>query len=192
MQPNWAEIYITSVAARLFCILLLLASSYLVFSHSIFHCVQGGYLHRKRITMQFLALLLAVGCADLVIAHGHIQSLTVRGKTYQGYTQMDGKTQKGEIVGWAESKGDSGWLSPQDSTGPDGICHKNAVNAKYSVSVNAGDTINVEWNTWGCGDIRVGRHFFRHRSLVHHDSSPMLEVICRSQSHCLLTCKRFH
>lgn len=52
------------------------------------------------------------------------------------------------VVGWITGATDNGYVEPNAFGDPDIICHRNAKNAKGHVTVQAGDKITLQWNTW--------------------------------------------
>jgi len=85
-----------------------------------------------------------------VSAHGWIDTLTISGKSYQGYNPT--------VAPWVPDQGTITWPSWNTDTGPvysdavnrpDIICSINATNPKISASaVAAGSTLDLHWTKW--------------------------------------------
>lgn len=85
--------------------------------------------------------------ATTVYAHGHVQSYTVAGKTVEGGTNGGlGRSPKPNTPAWLANNLDNGFVTSPSSA--DIICHLGAVPGTSSVTVAAGETITMNWNTW--------------------------------------------
>ncbi|KAK7740934.1 glycoside hydrolase 61 [Cytospora paraplurivora] len=89
--------------------------------------------------------------ATAVIAHGHVKNLVINGVYWQGYdpTTYPYETDPPIVVGWTAGDTDNGFVAPDAYQDADIICHKSATNAGGHASVNAGDSISIQWTpTW--------------------------------------------
>ncbi|KAF7549075.1 hypothetical protein G7046_g8458 [Stylonectria norvegica] len=96
------------------------------------------------------SLLLIVASAISVAAHGHVDWLITNGVAYRGYDapSMSWNPAHDPVVGWTIGATDNGYVEPNSFSDPDIICHKAAKPGKGHVTVQAGDKINLQWNTW--------------------------------------------
>ena len=75
----------------------------------------------------------------------------VNGVYWQGYdpTSYPYETDPPIVVGWTAGDTDNGFVAPDAYQNSDIICHKNATNAGGHATVNAGDSISIQWTpTW--------------------------------------------
>lgn len=73
--------------------------------------------------MQKAALLGSFAAS--VYAHGRIDSITIDGQEYSGYTSsMAYSTNNDPIIAWSADNGDNGFVGPESYTSPDIACHK--------------------------------------------------------------------
>lgn len=88
--------------------------------------------------------------AVTVSAHGHVNEIIVNGVAYQGYGSTDFPYMENPpvIAGWTISQKDNGFVSPDQYSEPDIICHRDATPAKGHVEVEAGDTLTLRWSGW--------------------------------------------
>jgi lytic cellulose monooxygenase (C1-hydroxylating) len=97
-------------------------------------------------TSTFLA---AVALAASVSAHGHVRGITAGGQYYLGADpsfQYQPENQRPAVAGWSAQNLDNGFVSEYSS--PDMICHKSATPGLASITVAAGSSITLHWNTW--------------------------------------------
>jgi len=78
-------------------------------------------------------------------AHGHVKSIISGGTTYVGGLPHGAPA---DAVGWAAGNQDNGFVEPNSFGSADIICHKGATPPSNSVSVAAGSTITLQWDTW--------------------------------------------
>ncbi|VUC27717.1 unnamed protein product [Clonostachys rosea] len=100
----------------------------------------------------FSAILsLAALTPQLVSAHGFVSGVTVNGVWTAGadpvwYYYPSGTSPA--TAGWNSLNQDLGFVEPANFGTADIACHKSATAGKNFISVNAGDTIKLYWNTW--------------------------------------------
>lgn len=98
-------------------------------------------------------LALAGAFAAKVYAHGLVQGIGTDGTYNQGfildyyYAKINSGTYPA-TAGWYEEATDNGYVAPSAYGESDIICHKNAENAKDTISVAAGGTVDFYWTTW--------------------------------------------
>ncbi|WYZ42510.1 hypothetical protein EsH8_VI_000209 [Colletotrichum jinshuiense] len=94
------------------------------------------------------SLLLAL--AATVAAHGHVDWLVVNGVAYRGWDSpaFTYSPPTSPVVGWKIDAPDNGFVEPVNFGTSDIICHKNGSPAGGHVTVSAGSTIQLVWNTW--------------------------------------------
>lgn len=80
-----------------------------------------------------------------VAGHGYVITIDAEGQTYEG---LNPSYPQPPSVGWTEHASDLGFIAPDAYTTGDIICHKEATPAANSVKVNAGDKVDLIWNTW--------------------------------------------
>ena len=88
------------------------------------------------------ALFGAALLLNQVTAHGFVSGILAGGKYYPGQSHYS----KDPSAGWLADNGDNGFASTL--TGPDIICHNNAKAGTQYVAVTAGESIELQWNTW--------------------------------------------
>jgi cellulase len=95
-------------------------------------------------------LLVALGAAS-VAAHGYVDRIEAGGQAFTGYNPTIAPWQAvQDSPGWANWATDLGFV-PSDANSlrsADIVCHKSAVNAPKVVTVAAGSTVRLRWNTW--------------------------------------------
>ncbi|KAK1459622.1 glycosyl hydrolase family 61 [Colletotrichum melonis] len=98
-------------------------------------------------TKSFLTALVG---ATAVSAHGYVETITAGGKTTDNYNPTTAPYQNPapDVPGWAAQQQDLGFVAPDAAGQADIICHKSATPGKTSVTVAAGETVTVKWNTW--------------------------------------------
>lgn len=96
------------------------------------------------------ALLVILGGAATITAHGHVVDVVINGVSYQGYdpTSFPYMQDPPTVVGWTTSQTDNGFVAPDAFGDGDIICHKTASNAGGHAVVAAGDSVFIQWNTW--------------------------------------------
>ena len=91
-----------------------------------------------------------VGAAT-VAAHGYVSNVVINGVSYGGYDVTKFPYQENpeaNVLGWATTATDLGFVEPKDFGGPDIICHLNGENAPAYVEIAAGDSAYIQWNEW--------------------------------------------
>ncbi len=82
--------------------------------------------------------------------HGHVDWVVANGVAYRGYDSpafpYDPNHEK--VIGWTVDVPDNGFVEPTSFSSPDIICHKSATSAPGHATVNAGEKIMLQWNTW--------------------------------------------
>ena len=53
-----------------------------------------------------------------------------------------------DVIGWSTTEREEGFVSKEDYSTPDIICHRGAKPATLSVEVAAGDVVTLEWDDW--------------------------------------------
>ncbi|RJE19257.1 endo-glucanase [Aspergillus sclerotialis] len=96
----------------------------------------------------FLAAVLSI--TTQVAAHGHISNIVINGVSFDGwdigsYPYMEDPP---VVVAWETPNTSNGFMSPNEYTTDDIICHRNATNARGHAVVAAGDKINLQWTPW--------------------------------------------
>ena len=91
------------------------------------------------------SILSAALFAALAHGHGHVKAITSGSNQYVGGLPHAAPA---DAVGWAAGNQDNGFVEPNSFGDPDIICHKGATPASNSVSVAAGGTITLQWDTW--------------------------------------------
>lgn len=88
--------------------------------------------------------------ASTALAHGYVANINVAGKNYEGYSPAMQYTTPAPVVpGWSSPLDlDNGFVSPQNYTGPDIICHKGATPGQASIPAKAGDKVEFLWTPW--------------------------------------------
>ena len=97
--------------------------------------------------MKFLALL--AGAAS-VAAHGFVQTITVGGQSYANFNPSSDPYNPGHPArpGWSATNTDLGFVEPNAAGTPNVICHRDATPGATSITVSAGSTLTLQWNTW--------------------------------------------
>lgn len=80
-----------------------------------------------------------------VNGHGHVKTIVSAGTNYVGGLPWAAPA---TAVGWAAGNQDNGFVAPSAFSTADIICHINAKPATNAVSVAAGDTLTLQWDTW--------------------------------------------
>ena len=95
-------------------------------------------------------ILAALLSATHVAAHGHVTNIVVNGVYYEGFdiSSFPYMSDHPTVAAWTTPNTGNGFLTPDDYTSPDIICHQNATNAKGHVTVKAGDRVNIQWTAW--------------------------------------------
>lgn len=97
--------------------------------------------------MKFLAILAS---AVTVAAHGYVSTITVGGTVHQNFNPSSDPYNPNHPArpGWSASNTDLGFVEPNNAGSPDVICHRSATPGQTSVTVAAGSTLTLQWNTW--------------------------------------------
>ncbi|KAJ4418624.1 glycoside hydrolase 61 [Gnomoniopsis sp. IMI 355080] len=93
----------------------------------------------------------SLALATTAIAHSHVNNLVIDGVYWQGYdpTSYPYESDPPIVVGWTAADTDNGFVAPDAYQTGDIICHKNATPAGGHATVNAGDSISIQWAvTW--------------------------------------------
>lgn len=89
----------------------------------------------------------ALALATTAYAHGHVQSYTLNGQTIAGGVNGGlGRSPAPDTAAWLADNLDNGFVI--DPTSADIICHIDGVPGSDSVTIAAGDTITMNWDTW--------------------------------------------
>lgn len=78
-------------------------------------------------------------------AHGHVAQIVADGETYTGGIPHGASS---DAVGWAAGNQDNGFIAPDAFSTSDIVCHKQAKSVSNAVTVPAGETVTLTWNTW--------------------------------------------
>ncbi|KAK3678816.1 hypothetical protein LTR78_001269 [Recurvomyces mirabilis] len=97
--------------------------------------------------------LLAATALPLVSAHGYLENAIIGGKTvFVGSPNwMYPGQNPAQQPGWYAYNQDDGFVSPSSYQNPDIVCHKNATPGNSYLTLTAGTTIGLQWNTWPDG-----------------------------------------
>lgn len=100
--------------------------------------------------IQKASLLATLLSATQVAAHGHVTNIVVNGVSYEGFDigSFPYMSDPPTVAAWTTPNTGNGFLTSEDYSSPDIICHQNATNAKGHVTVKAGDRVNVQWTEW--------------------------------------------
>lgn len=95
-----------------------------------------------------LAALLLI--TTQVASHGHISNIVINGVSYDGwdinsYPYMDDPP---IVIAWETPNTSNGFITPDEYSTDDIICHRNATNAQGHAIVAAGDKLNLQWAPW--------------------------------------------
>lgn len=95
-------------------------------------------------------ILAALLSATQVAAHGHVTNIVVNGVYYEGFdiNSFPYMSDPPAVAAWTTPNTGNGFLTADDYSSPDIICHQNATNAKGHVAVKAGDRVNIQWTEW--------------------------------------------
>lgn len=100
----------------------------------------------------FSALLGLAACLpELVSAHGFVRGIRAGGVWTAGSDPVWFYSPAGQgpvTAGWDSRNQDLGFVEPAAFGTNDIACHKSATAGKNFVNVNAGQTIEIYWNTW--------------------------------------------
>ncbi|KAM0435712.1 hypothetical protein ACHAQK_007988 [Fusarium lateritium] len=96
------------------------------------------------------SILAALAGAVSVAAHGHVESISVGGTSYDGLNPGSAPYDNPpkELVAWFATNTDNGFVEPAAYADADIICHKGSKNAVKSAKVKAGEKITIKWDTW--------------------------------------------
>ncbi|KAH8665616.1 glycoside hydrolase [Ilyonectria robusta] len=89
--------------------------------------------------------LLAALLAGAAHGHGYVATIVADGVTYPGGLPWSASV---DAVGWAAANQDNGFVAPDAFATADIICHRSATPVDDAVTVKAGSTITLNWNTW--------------------------------------------
>ncbi|KAI5368046.1 Putative auxiliary Activity family 9 [Septoria linicola] len=96
-----------------------------------------------------LAAFAAAAAPALVSAHGHVLGVVSGGEWYAGTTpEWTYQAEKPNTAGWYANNQDNGFVEPASYADEDIICHKGATPGLGSIPVTAGESIDLQWNTW--------------------------------------------
>ncbi|KAK3067485.1 hypothetical protein LTR53_015622 [Teratosphaeriaceae sp. CCFEE 6253] len=93
--------------------------------------------------------LAAIAAIPSVSAHGYVSGVVAGGKWYPATSpNWIYSASKPAQAGWYAYNQDNGFVAP-DAYGSDNItCHKGATPGSTFITVAAGSTIDLQWNTW--------------------------------------------
>ncbi|KAK5110950.1 hypothetical protein LTR62_005488 [Meristemomyces frigidus] len=95
------------------------------------------------------AIAAALAALPLASAHGYVASATISGTPYfVGNPNWAYQTPIPKQPGWYANNLDNGFVTPASYGGPDIICHKSATAGSTALTISAGGTISLQWNTW--------------------------------------------
>ncbi|KAK3669401.1 hypothetical protein LTR78_010706 [Recurvomyces mirabilis] len=95
------------------------------------------------------ALAAAIATLPLVSAHGYVASATISGTAYfVGNPNWAYQTPTPKQPGWYANNLDNGFVSPASYGTADIICHKAATPGSTALTIAAGSTMQIQWNTW--------------------------------------------
>ncbi|KAI1660757.1 lytic polysaccharide monooxygenase [Daldinia decipiens] len=95
------------------------------------------------------SLLAAIAGAVSVSAHGHVTTVTIDGKSYQGFDPTSAPFgPQPDSITWSNGAKDNGFVLSSALQDPDIICHLDATNAALSAPVAAGGEVSLTWNQW--------------------------------------------
>lgn len=92
--------------------------------------------------------------AGQALAHSHIAYIIVNGHMFRGYDAKSGDipadiaNPPAQVVAWSARNPDDGFISPDEYTSPDMICHRDGAPAVAHAPVSPGDRIHIQWNGW--------------------------------------------
>lgn len=90
-----------------------------------------------------------VALAISVSAHGHVSGVVSNGQWYAGTTpEWFYHPEKPNTAGWYANNQDNGFIDPTAFGDGDIVCHKGATPGLASIPVTAGESIDIQWNTW--------------------------------------------
>ncbi|MCJ1373275.1 hypothetical protein MMC20_004503 [Loxospora ochrophaea] len=94
--------------------------------------------------------LSAIGAASHVAAHGTVSGIVANGKYFEGYSpSFQFESPPPVVVGWSIPEDlSNGFISPENYTNPDIICHLAATPAQTQAPVVAGSKVSLEWTPW--------------------------------------------
>ena len=100
-------------------------------------------------TAGIAALAAALSAIPQVSAHGYISGVVSAGKYYENTSpNWVYSTEKADTPGWYAYDQDNGFVAPDSYTNDNITCHKGATPGTSSITVAAGSTIGLQWNTW--------------------------------------------
>ncbi|KAF2101255.1 hypothetical protein NA57DRAFT_34258 [Rhizodiscina lignyota] len=96
--------------------------------------------------------------ASSALAHGTVSGIRADGVYSEGwqlsyYYDIQNGVAFPPTPGWYAENLDNGFISPDNYTDPNIICHKNARNANITATVKAGGTIDFLWTPWPASHI---------------------------------------
>lgn len=97
--------------------------------------------------MKMNSIVGALAFATTAYAHGHVQSYTLGGQQIEGGVNGGlSRNPRPDTAAWVADNLDNGFVS--DPTTADIVCHKSGEPGTSSVTVAAGETITMNWDTW--------------------------------------------
>lgn len=94
-------------------------------------------------------LLVALGGAAAVSAHGYVTEIVMNGQSHVGYNPTIAPWEpEQDSIGWQNWATDTGFVNGFQLQDPDIICHLNSTNAPITGTVAAGSDISLRWSAW--------------------------------------------
>ncbi|KAJ5633445.1 hypothetical protein N7490_009784 [Penicillium lividum] len=101
-------------------------------------------------SLSIIRVIVPLLLAGLVAGHGHISNIVINGVYYDGWDidSFPYESDPPTVVAWGTPNTGNGFISPDQYSSSDIICHENATNAKGYATIAAGDKINLQWTAW--------------------------------------------
>ncbi|KAJ5771568.1 hypothetical protein N7520_002097 [Penicillium odoratum] len=101
-------------------------------------------------SLSIIWVLVPLLLAGSVAGHGHISNIVINGVYYEGWdiNSFPYESDPPTVVAWGTPNTGNGFISPDQYSSSDIICHENATNAKGYATIAAGDKINLQWTAW--------------------------------------------
>ncbi|KAH7027628.1 glycoside hydrolase [Microdochium trichocladiopsis] len=99
--------------------------------------------------MSFKAFIAALAGAACVSAHGYVEQITIKNRSFPGYNPSNAPwTPNQNSIGWENWATDTGFVSAKNLQSADIICHIKGKNAPKLAKVKAGGTVSLRWTSW--------------------------------------------